>query len=460
MIKKEKILLLFPDGVGVRNYLYSDVFKDVNEDLVLFHEFDEATIKALKENVAFSEAVRIPVYKETIKEKFLRELICLCRLYFNASKVDNPSLLTNWNWNQKTLSKKIFYWSIEIAAPFFKKYSSILKLEKRYQKAIRGTRFYNESKSILIKTQPKVIFCSHQRALKVAPFFAAANDLGIPTTTVIYSWDNLPKARLALRANSYFVWSAHMKKELELYYPEIPAATIHVTGTPQFEFYEDPNAIIEKEVFFKKYDLDPSKKIICFSGDDKLTSPDDPSYLKDIAEEITKAGLQSEYQILLRRCPVDLSGRFDKVVKEFSDLIREAPPLWYSNYSMDWSSVYPVKEDVKLLVSTAFYSDIVVNVGSTMAFDFAMFGKPCVFINYDQADQVDKNWSIETIYQLQHFRSMPSRESVIWLNNKEEIVKKITTTAYDDSFVQLWKEIVLGDHLNASSIIRDKIKAE
>ena len=44
-----------------------------------------------------------------------------------------------------------------------------------------------------------------------------------------------------------------MKKEMEFYYPEIPTATIHVTGTPQFEFYDDPHNIIEKETFFKKY---------------------------------------------------------------------------------------------------------------------------------------------------------------------------------------------------------------
>lgn len=460
MIKKEKIMLLFPDGVGIRNYLYSDVFKGAKEELVLLHDFDEATIKTLKENVIFSEDLRIPVYKETIKEKFLRELICLSRLYCNSKKVANLSLLTNWNWKQNTLSKKIFYTSIEITASFFKKYSSILKLEKWYQKAIRNTNFYGEAKSILEIMGPKIIFCSHQRALKAAPFFAAANDLGIHTTTVIYSWDNLPKARLALRADSYLVWSENMKKEMELYYPEIPITTIHVTGTPQFEFYDDPRNVIEKETFFKKYKLDPSKKIICFSGDDIKTSPDDPSYLKDIAEEITNAGLHGAYQILLRRCPVDVSGRFDEVVKRYSDLIREVPPLWYYNSSKDWTSVYPLEEDVKLLVSTAFYSDVVVNVGSTMAFDFGMFNKRCIFINYDQQNKTVKDWSVKTIYQYQHFRSMPSHNAVIWLNGKEEIVEKVTNSEYDSNYMKLWKEIVIGDHLNASHSIKNKLKID
>nr|WP_315155869.1 hypothetical protein [uncultured Flavobacterium sp.] len=455
---QSKILLLFPDGVGVRNYLYSEVFKEIKDDLVLFHNFDPETIAVIKQNTSISDSITIPTYNESVKEKFLRELICLSRLYHNAEKVDNKAVLAYWNWNQKTFSKKIFYKLIENIAPFFKDYSKILKLEIKYQNAIRQNVFYDEVKEILKKAKPRVVFCSHQRSLKAATIFAAAIDLGIKTTTVIYSWDNLPKARMALRADNYLVWSAYMKKEMELYYPEILPKSVHITGSPQFEFYEDKNHIIDKEIFYQKYDLDSNKKIICFSGDDTLTSPDDPSYLKDIAEEIMKAGLQDEYQILLRRCPVDFSARFETVVNEHKDLIKEAVPLWHFNSSNEWSAVYPSVDDVKLLVSTAFYSDIVVNVGSTMAFDFGMFNKPCVFINYDQENKKVKDWSVKTIYQFQHFRSMPNQNAVIWLNSKEEIIEKLTLQKKCSLDMIQWKEIVLEDYNKASGNIRETIK--
>jgi hypothetical protein len=455
---KNKIVLLFPDGVGIRNYLYSDVFKDVKEDIVLLHNFDSETITAIKKTATIGNDITIPKYKESFKEKFLRELICLSRLYYNAEKVDNKTLMTNWNWNQKTFSKKLFYKTIEIVAPFFKEYSSILKLEKKYQSAIRQNSFYDEVSAILREFQPSILFCSHQRALKAATVFAAATDLGIKTTTVIYSWDNLPKARLALRANTYLVWSDYMKKELELYYPEISSDAIHITGTPQFEFYENKKNIIEKEIFYERYNLDPNKKIICFSGDDTKTSPDDPSYLRDLAEELIKANLQGNYQILLRRCPVDFSGRFDAVVQEYKDLIREAPPLWYFNSSKEWSAVYPSVDDVKLLVSTAFYADIVVNVGSTMAFDFAMFNKPCVYINYDQENKKESEWSVKNIYQFQHFKSMPNRDAIIWFNSKEEIIGKIAIMDFDNTVMQRWKETVIGDYKNSSRTIIKKLK--
>ncbi|MBS7255489.1 glycosyltransferase family protein [Flavobacterium branchiicola] len=445
-MKKNKILLLFPDGVGIRNYLYSNTFTSFEKDSILFHNFDMETIAAIKKNTPIEEEVTIPSYNETVSEKFLRELICLSRLYYNYSKTNNPSLLTNWNWNQKTVSKKVFYKTIEFLAPFFKKYSSILKLEIKYQKTIRRNPFYTEVTNILKKTKPGVVFCSHQRALKAATIFAAASDLGIKTTTVIYSWDNLPKARMALRADKYLVWSDHMKNEMAIYYPEINNNQIQVTGTPQFEFYQNPDNIIDKEVFYKKYNLDLNKKIICFSGDDTKTSPDDPGYLKDIAEEITKVNLQNDFQILLRRCPVDFSGRFDEVVNQYRDLIKEAPPLWYFSKSKEWNAVYPSIEDVKLLISTAYYSDIVVNVGSTMAFDFGMFNKPCAFINYDQKNQVNSDWSVKTIYQFQHFKSMPDQNAVIWLNSKEEVIEKIINKKGWNStdYLHEWFNIVVG----------------
>ena len=327
------------------------------------------------------------------------------------------------------------------------------KLEKAYQKEIRKNSFYNELKEILLDIKPDKLFCSHQRSLHAPTVFAAAADLGIVSFTVVFSWDNLPKARMALKADHYLVWSDYMKQELQLYYPEIKENAIHVTGTPQFEFYGKPEMLMDKEAFYKQYNLDFNRKIICYSGDDVKTSPDDPKYLDDLASELRKSGLDKEYQILLRRCPVDLSGRFDNVVTKYNDLIKEAPPLWMFKSSSEWSSVYPSYEDVSLLVSTVYYSSIVVNVGSTMAFDFAMFDKPCIFINYDQSEKKEKNWSVKTIYQYQHFRSMPSKEAVLWLNSSSEIVSKITTEACSPSMKE-WERTVVADFKNASTVIK------
>lgn len=449
MEKNPNIWILVPDGTGIKNYLYSRVFRDSKSNITLLHNFDTETLSLLMKELPMDGAIELPVYKESINEKFLRELIHLSRLKYNATTENNPTILNAWNRNHKSLKLKVFYFFVVMASYFIKSYQKILSLEAKYDKALLKNPFYHTISAILKKGKPDHLFCTHQRALKAPTIFAAAKALGINTSTVIYSWDNVPKARLALRADAYFVWSHHMKAELIKFYAEISETKIVVTGTPQFEFYYNPENIIPKEKFYTAYQLDPEKKIFCFSGDDIRTSPYDPEYLEHIATAIQKEGLA--IQILFRRCPVDVSGRFDAVLNKFPNVIKQAPPLWNFN-SKKWTAVYPTKEDIPLLVSTAFYCDAVINVGSTMAFDFGMFQKPCIFINYDVKGA--KNWSVDTIYKFQHFRSMPSKNAVYWLNAEEKIAETIQEAIHHPkTAIEDWFKVVVNDPETASENI-------
>ncbi len=456
-MSKKRAVLIFPDGVGIRNYLYSDVFKNTKAELIILHNFDEDTELLLSELTSINQFIKLPKYQESFKEKFLRELICLCRLKHNTEKVQNPSILANWKTDYKDFAKKVFYKLITKLSNRVTEYKSILKLERTYQRSLRNTDFYKQINNLFIDIKPDMVFCAHQRGLQCASIFAVAKDKNIPSSTVIFSWDNLPKARLALRADKYFVWSDYMKEEMSVYYPEISADRVVVTGTPQFEFYNNAENIIAKEDFFKKYNLDHDKKVICFSGDDIKTSPDDPKYLFDLASELIKNNMQNEYQILLRRCPVDISDRFDEVVKQFPDLIKVAAPIWNFNSSRSWSTIFALPEDVSLLVSTVYYSDIVVNVGSTMAFDFAMFKKPCIFIAYNQEMKADKSWSIDTIYNFQHFRSMPNDSAVIWWRKKDEIGNLIKLAKYNQ-YTDIWTSRILSEYTHSSQRIENALK--
>ncbi|WP_435577747.1 hypothetical protein [Gilvibacter sp.] len=442
MSKPEDIVLFVPDGVGIRNYLYADVFKNRQANLHLYHNFDPDTLGRLKSELHFASDQEIPAYSESIKEKYYRELIHYCRLKLNTKRTANVTIMHLWNKPRKGLKQMLFYGFVTFMGNFYGNYKAVLKLEKRYQREIRSNPIYQKVSAQLAALNAKTLFCTHQRALKAPPIFAAAQDLGLKTATVIYSWDNIPKARLALQANIYLVWSAYMKEQLLAFYPELDSEQIKITGTPQFEAYNDPKNIIPKEIFYEQYRLDPAKKIICFSGDDEYTSPYDPTYLHDFAAQLQESGLESKYQILFRRCPVDVSGRYDDVVAKFEGLIIEAPPLWNFNSNV-WSAVYPTQDDVKLLVSVAHYSDMVVNLGSTMAFDFGMFGKPCIYINYDPPQA--KGWSVNMIYNFEHFKSMPDPSAVFWWESPEGLPELLQSIPRRKSKIGDWMDIVIED---------------
>jgi hypothetical protein len=66
----------------------------------------------------------------------------------------------------------------------------------------------------------------------------AAIQSKIPTSTFIFSWDNLAsKGRMLGTFDKFLVWSELMKEELLYFYPNVKNDDVQVVGTPQFEPY-------------------------------------------------------------------------------------------------------------------------------------------------------------------------------------------------------------------------------
>ncbi len=455
-----KILFLVPDGVGIRNYLYSSLLRELAKqgcEIIIWHALSEnamAEVKSLHNIKIHTE--KLPYYKESIFEKFLRESICYARLRHNTQLTNNPTIMTNWTPPIKNLTFKTFYKAVEISGMMLGSYDSITKMEIKYQDTVKKSHHLETFSNFLERHKPDLIFNTHQRAIIAIPAITAAEKLGIRTVSAIYSWDNLPKARLATRAESFLVWSEYMKNEMKIYYPEIREDQVVVTGTPQFEFYSDKSLYWTKEEFCQKIGLDLGKKIICFSGDDTRTSPYDSDYLADLAEAVMQVESSERPQILFRRSPADFSDRYDDVLERYQEIIKISDPLWsYDTEENCWNFFYPAFDDIKLLVNITYHCDTVYNVGSTMAHDFAKLDKPAIYINYNQAHA--KDWSVETIYGFQHFKSMDGLDAVVWVNNKDEIkdaIKKVLETPEMCSVDRKkWLEAVVGQSTDVSKNI-------
>ena len=453
-MRNKRIILVVPDGTGIRNYLFSQIIPNlINKgcNLLIYHALsNEAIIEVERLHDITLNKRQIPVYNETIKQKFLREAICFGRLNYNSRLENNLTVLTNWERNHKGL-KKWFYKLVEVLGNYLgKSYQKILSFEAKYQKAL--LKSIDAEITFLKSYNPDVIFSTHQRAINAIPVFKAAEVLGINTIGAIYSWDNLVKGRLSIRTKKYTVWSNYMREELLRYYSEIEVTNVYITGTPQFELYEDVT-LTSKEDFFNKHKLDLNKLTICFSGDDELTSPHDPKYLEDIVNSLKNSNLDGKIQIVFRRSPVDLSGRYDHIINESDGFIIPIEPIW-SNTQKQWTQLFPYFEDVKLLANICKHCNLVINVGSTMAHDFAIFNNPAAYINYDTV--LDKKWSIKTIYNYQHFKSMPEKDVVYWINKKEDyttIIEKCIENK--NSLGKEWLNIINSfDNNSAQAITR------
>ncbi len=68
-----------------------------------------------------------------------------------------------------------------------------------------------------------------------------------------------------------------------------------------------------------------------------------------------------------------------------------------------------------------------------MVFDYTIFEKPCLYLNYDVVNKKQKDWSVDKIYKFVHFRSMYSKNDVTWINNQVEIEQKIELALENNS---------------------------
>lgn len=416
-MKPKKLFVLIPDGVGLRNFAYTqfpNFVKEAGWELVYWN----ATSFDLQK-MGFQE-IKLHSQARSWTDLLKRAKI-ISELNHFGQKSNNP-VYEKYKFpaGSKGWKKKLKNSIVSGLVKKFQGEKGLGRLRQKMEESERKSGSYQHCKALLKKEQPDVVFCTSQRPVNAIAPVLAAKDLVIPTVCFIFSWDNLPKATKVIDTDYYFVWSEYMKAELLKYYPYIQSNQVRITGTPQFEMHYNKNVVLPKEVFFKKYQLNNEKKYLCFSGDDITTSPHDEYFLKDVAIAVKKLNEKGEnIGIIFRRCPVDFSGRYDNVLKDFSEIIISIDPNWTGNGD-SWNEAMPKKEDLILQTNIVEYSFMVINVASSMVFDFAARGKPCAYLNY-LLPLKDLQKDIREIYHYVHFESMPTKDSVYWIDKKEDI---------------------------------------
>lgn len=412
----KKLFVIIPDGVGLRNFAYTKFPEEVKADgwEVIYWNATEFNLKELG-----LDEIRLNPRPKAWTDLLKRAKINVELDHFKK-KFDEPVYQKyKFPSSQKGLKNKLKNSIVSFLVRKYKGEDGLNKLRVMMQDSERTSEYYKDCIEVLKAERPDVVFCTNQRPINAMSPVLAAKDLGIPTSCFIFSWDNLPKATKVIDTDYYFVWSEHMKKELIEYYPYIDSGMIRITGTPQFQIHFDRSVVLPRDQFCFKYGLDHAREYLCFSGDDITTSPHDEHFLYDVAKAVKELNDSGKnIGIIFRRCPVDFSDRYQKVLNEFSSVIFPVDPDWTGGGD-SWNQAMPKKADLALQTNIVEHSFLVINVASSMIFDFAAKGKPCAYLNYKlEIENMKKD--IREIYSYIHFRTIPEN-SVFWINNKDEI---------------------------------------
>jgi hypothetical protein len=457
----KKIFIFLPDGVGLRNFAFTQ-FKEIGEQKGYDITYWNNTVFSLKEKLDYKELKITNNKIHPFTSIFTR---ARKRIELNIfDKKFQETVYNTYNFPQSykglnNLFKSIF---VDIIVFFCSNEKGLHFVRNKIKNLERKTPKYDYCKKQLLEHKPDFIFCTNQRPSQAIGPLLAAQDIGIPTATFIFSWDNLPKATTLVETDYYFVWSEHMKKEVVMYCPYVNEANVFVTGTPQFESHFDKSLLQTKEVFFKQYNLDFNKKYICFSGDDIVTSPLDQYYLEDLAKSVIELNTQGfSLGIIYRKCPVDFTKRYAPILEKYKNVITSIDPLWIP-VGENWNEIMPTKDDFALQATICEHTEFVANIASSMVFDFVAHNKSCLFFDYEQPQLQKGIRDIGQNYKYIHFRSMPNKNAALWCKDKNQLTQVVKNTIQNKITSvpdgKVWFETIVGKNpIEASTMIWETI---
>jgi hypothetical protein len=222
-----------------------------------------------------------------------------------------------------------------------------------------------------------------------------------------------------------------MRDELLRYYPDVSGERVHVVGTPQFDPYEERGLRWSREEFFSRVGADMSRPLLCYSGGDEMTAPEDHLHVRTLMELIREGGIKHNPQVILRPAPVDDGARYESVRRDFPELIY-ARPAWIHTTPGEWSRVIPSREDAQFLANLTRHTDVNINLASTMTLDFAIHDRPVVNIAFDIADPPILGKPLwDFYYRFEHYQPVVRIGAARFARSRDELADHVN--AYLDN---------------------------
>ncbi|SNR36506.1 hypothetical protein [Lutibacter flavus] len=420
-----KILgIVITDGVGYRNFILSNF---INECLL---KFDEIIIYSGLPKNCFNDIdnqkiqiKELDIFREHKVNWIFRKLKEVAHMYLHRSSYGiNNNLVRGYPANNSLRSLQIKF--IYLIAYFFHSEKSICFYEKLQFKSFNKNKITIGYMKLLSENLPNSIFFTHQRPPYLAPFLAVVNKVNLKSISFIFSWDNLAsKGRMLGRFDHYFVWSNLMKKEMLHFYPSTKPKDITIVGTPQFEPYVMKAYAIDKISFFKKFELNPAKKTICYSCADAGIGGNDPVHIESIIKFIKQS--EQDLQLLVRTSPAEDGIRFNDIKLKYLDIKWNIPKwkLSRANHVETWSQRVPTKEDISDLKSILKFSDLNINMCSTMSLDFMLFDKPVINTVYGNVN--NGLYDDQKFLNYDHYKKVVESGAVVIAHNETELFFEI-----------------------------------
>jgi hypothetical protein len=425
-----RLMLVVPDGVGVRNFVHGRFLAVLRRSGVALDVLTgvptSSLLPYLNGKLEDGRCDEMPVYDESLRSRAIRLTLEVAHL----KQFDTVGMRYNLTGKKphrllqgQGLKSVTYYLGLALASR-----QGVRVLARLHERSLRAHPLTEHYRSLLQATGTTLLFASHQRPKWIFPAVAAARSLGIPTATFIFSWDNLSsKGRIGVSFDHYLVWSDHMRSELLHYYPDVSADRVHVVGTPQFEPYAYEEFGWTREQLAAECGTQPGRRSVCFSAGDASTSPNDPQYIAILAQALRDGTFGRDIDVVVRTSPAEDGQRFEGVRRAYPEL-RWSPPRWSltrENHPEPWSQRIPDAQDLDLLKALTQHCAVNVNMASTMTLDFATADKPVVNVGFGGTPGYDDWFNDSLYYRFAHYEPVLRLQSVRYAASGDQLVSAV-----------------------------------
>ena len=256
--------------------------------------------------------------------------------------------------------------------------------------------------------------------------------LGIPFVILVHSWDILPaRGVLPTRPNRLLVWNNFMQEDATIIH-KIPEECIDVVGVPQYETYRRLSHCVDEEVFRDRLQIPYTASVLTYTCSAEWVVPDEYDLISVLLEAIRDDRF-GETVLVIRLLPG--GSRNKKYADQFADTnlpIRLDHPD-DSFAAMDAGSAGS-RESTMKFVELMKFSNVVVNVASTITLDAILFDRPIICPKFSFYDR-QKDWnSVNNVYGSSHFQRVIDFNAVSLPLDVAQLYEEISTSIENPSF--------------------------
>jgi len=219
------------------------------------------------------------------------------------------------------------------------------------------------------------------------PLLESARAHGLPTATIIESWDNVRKmdriqrglgksGQRVILPDHLLVWNDIMKQELLCYFPSVKEEQISVVGAPRLDYFGPKYAekLPPREQALAFFGLRPEGRVLHLA----TTELYDHGHLAQAIGEAKQRGdLPDDLQLYASVHPGGKMERHRPWAEKYGFTIRFSPgrhePAPHPDFRYN-----PTHEDMLTLVALFKETNVAVNLSSTVALESCMADRPVV----------------------------------------------------------------------------------